>query len=65
MATEQLLVSFHVVLIACATVLAFGTGVWALLRHQYLLAVLALAVGVLLILYRGYFEKTTERARLE
>ena len=62
---EDLLISFHVVLITCAIVLAVGTGVWALLSHQYLLGALAMAVGVLLILYRGYFEKTTERARLE
>jgi hypothetical protein len=64
MATE-LLVSFHVVLIACAIVLAAGTGVWALLSHRFLLAAVSLVGAVVLIVYRDYFEKKAERTRLE
>jgi membrane protein implicated in regulation of membrane protease activity len=64
MATD-LLVSFHVVLIACAIVLAAGTGVWALLSHQFVLAALSLVATVALIVYRDYFERKAERTRLE
>jgi 4-hydroxybenzoate polyprenyltransferase len=56
--------SFHLVVIACSIVLAAGTGVWALLNRQALLAVLSLIVAVLLILYRIYFEEEAERAHL-
>jgi len=43
--------SFHVFVIAAAIVLAGGCGAWALLHDQWLLGLIALAVGAVLIVY--------------
>ena len=47
--------SFHVFFIWVSIVLASGFGVWGLLNQYKLLGALSLAVGMLLVLYQGYF----------
>jgi len=47
--------SFHVLVIAAAIVLAAGCGAWALVHHQMLFGVIALAFGGLLVVYWAVF----------
>jgi hypothetical protein len=53
--------SFHVVLIGVAIVLLSGLGTWGLFNDYKLLGAIALAVGVLLVVYGAIFAARSQR----
>ena len=60
--------TFHLIFITASTVLAFGCGVWSLKNYSsadgrtsdLFYGIAALAAGVGLIFYEGYFLKKTK-----
>jgi hypothetical protein len=53
--------SFHLFFLALAIVLTSGFGMWGLLNHYSLLGSLSIAVGILLVIYGGYFAAKAQR----
>jgi membrane protein implicated in regulation of membrane protease activity len=53
--------SFHVAFIGAAIVLMAAVDVWGVLNAHTWLGLVALAVGVLLVLYGGYFAGRSKR----
>ncbi len=51
--------SFHLFFVGAAIVLLAGFGTWGLIGHHLWLGMLALAAGVLLVWYDGYFARKT------
>lgn len=57
--------SFHVSFVAAAIVLTGGFGAWGLTHHYPWLGVISLVLGVLLVIYFGYFAQRSRRAHIE
>jgi len=57
--------SFHLVVVAFAIIAAAGLGMWGLLNNYKLLGGISLGIGVLLVVYGGYFAANSERIRLD
>jgi hypothetical protein len=57
--------AFHTFFVALAIVLSAGVGTWTLTHAHQGVGILFLIIGVLLVLYLGYFAAKAERAHLE
>jgi hypothetical protein len=57
--------SFHIFFIALSIVFSSGFGVWGLVNHYLLLGVISLGIGVVLVIYGGYFIQKAQRIHLE
>jgi len=57
--------SVHIFFIAVAIVVTAGLGMWGLLHGYRFLGAASLLLGVLLVIYEGYFGSKAERIHLD
>ena len=57
--------SFHVFFIAAAIVLTGGFGAWGLMHEYQWLGAISLLLGILLVVYFGYFMQRSREARIQ